>query len=720
MTIGLLNEVLCLEKTLEGFYFVFEKCKAGLRAYASDTKVAHHAVNALFFVVGPLFGVAGSIDPIACGILRHAPVAEGVFIGAGAGLFEDGLHCLKFSFEEKHVTDVCGIGAVMVGVGIHALLQEALGGGGFESRGVAAGTGNILGVVGIEIHVVFPPVHRFVLHSDLVYDVADTGAVGGAVAADLGRGFDPGNGLADDLFVLEGNEPIPGVVVAGTRVDGKKMIRGCDRHFLFCITVSIGRSFEPLFRGAEILGKFLAEILVMFGRGGTGFPTEVMAVNVSEAREELVALLLGELLLEKLLTGLSGFPAIFISGFPELGIAVVLMGTGCRLPGAFVILFTRLSFPDTLLKPFEVRKGLGAGDDGREVFFETLLPGSGGVNEADDLLGPSIVGGGLCEVFVCHVAGLADVLEAIAIDINGENGAEGAGAFRILSNEFAKSGLGTLAIFAAPEDVGARHVLRHDIVSKKFLGDFECTRGVASRGSVSRATERVIAIAAIGIGSEIAAGFGLNFGGSFLCSDHGFDEIAVKIVFAGAESFAVGLDGVFELSEAVFEASGAMPEVAFFAFAHRSITTDQRLGNLQSFGPLLGAFGGVKSLETNPGKEFIGGELGDHFGSELCSAFVGIAIVGFDEKSDGLHALTGGSAVPPDFGTLDSGVTTATRMLIGCCNAIPDFIGERMFRENLKELPAGDKDVFVPGCGGIPVDLFERHGSTFRVLGLRP
>ena len=99
-------------------------------------------------------------------------------------------------------------------------------------------------------------------------------------------------------------------------------------------------------------------------------------------------------------------------------------------------------------------------------------------------------------------------------------------------------------------------------------------------------------------------------------------------------------------------------------------------------------------MEANSGKEFVGGKLGDHFGSELSSAFVGIAIVGFDEKPDGLHALIGGSAVTPDFGTLDSGVTTATRMLIGCCNAVSDFIGERMFRENLKKLPSGDKDVF--------------------------
>ena len=85
-----------------------------------------------------------------------------------------------------------------------------------------------------------------------------------------------------------------------------------------------------------------------------------------------------------------------------------------------------------------------------------------------------------------------------------------------------------------------------------------------------------------------------------------------------------------ELSEAKFETSGAIPKITFLAVGHRSIPPYERFGNLEPLGPLLGTFGGVKSLESDSREKLVGGKLGDHFGSELGSAFVSIAIDVFE------------------------------------------------------------------------------------------
>ena len=139
MTVGLFDESLGLEKSFDGFGFLGQKFEACFSADPAETEVANHAVNAVLFILGPFFGVAGGIQPIPGGIVSHAPGAEGILIGPGAGFFEDGLHGFELVGDEKLVGKFRGVAPVIVGVSHHTGPEKALCRGRFEGGGVTPG-----------------------------------------------------------------------------------------------------------------------------------------------------------------------------------------------------------------------------------------------------------------------------------------------------------------------------------------------------------------------------------------------------------------------------------------------------------------------------------------------------------------------------------------------------------------------------------------------------
>ena len=150
---------------------------------------------------------------------------------------------------------------------------------------------------------------------------------------------------------------------------------------------------------------------------------------------------------------------------------------------------------------------------------------------------------------------------------------------------------------------------------------------------MSRLDERGIAILPEWIGCNIAPGFGFDFSGCFFPVGHGLDEATVDVVFARAECLAIRLDGIFELSETGLEASGSGPKVFLGILVHGGLATDKGLGNLESFGPLLGALGGLHALKSHTGEKGSGGEFGNHRDGECRRFFIGVAIVDFDGKT---------------------------------------------------------------------------------------
>ena len=55
MTVGLFDESLGLEKSLDGFGFLGQKFEACFSADPAETEVANHAVNKVLFILGPVF-----------------------------------------------------------------------------------------------------------------------------------------------------------------------------------------------------------------------------------------------------------------------------------------------------------------------------------------------------------------------------------------------------------------------------------------------------------------------------------------------------------------------------------------------------------------------------------------------------------------------------------------------------------------------------------------
>ena len=110
------------------------------------------------------------------------------------------------------------------------------------------------------------------------------------------------------------------------------------------------------------------------------------------------------------------------------------MSLGGGLPGAFPVLVFRGAFPNPLLESAEMRKGLGAGTDGGEVFFKGFFTTCGVIEKAGDFFGPIVVSRRFGKVVIGHAAGLGDVFESVAIDIDCEDGAESAGSLFILAD----------------------------------------------------------------------------------------------------------------------------------------------------------------------------------------------------------------------------------------------------------------------------------------------
>ena len=75
-----------------------------------------------------------------------------------------------------------------------------------------------------------------------------------------------------------------------------------------------------------------------------------------------------------------------------------------------------------------MRKGSGAGADGGEVFFEGFFTTCGVIKKTGDFFGPTVVSRRFGKVVIGHAAGLGDVFEPVAIDIDCEDGAKSAGS----------------------------------------------------------------------------------------------------------------------------------------------------------------------------------------------------------------------------------------------------------------------------------------------------
>ena len=235
---------------------------------------------------------------------------------------------------------------------------------------------------------------------------------------------------------------------------------------------------------------------------------------------------------------------------------------------------------------------------------------------------------------------------------------------------------------------------------------------------MSRLDERGIAILPEWVGCNIAPGFGFDFSGCFFPVGHGLDEATVDVVFARAECLAIRLDGIFELSETGLEASGAEPKVFLGALVHGGLATDKRFGNLEAFGPLLGALGGLHALKSHTGEKGSGGEFGNHRGGECRGFLIGVAIVDLDGETKGVDSLVGRPSIVPDGGAFDGSVATPSGVFQGRGNTVADFVGEGVLGENLEELSSGDNDVFVTSRGGVAVHLLQRHGGALRVFRL--
>ena len=363
--------------------------------------------------------------------------------------------------------------------------------------------------------------------------------MGGVVFALLCRLRDPRDRLPDDFLVLRFDEAIPGIVVGrgsgnGEEVFGSGELSGRDFFFL-----SVSGGFEPLLGSVEVLGEFFTKILVVHRGAGLRFTAEVMPVDIRQACQDEVPLLLVEFLLEELLACLSGFTPVFAGALPELCRGIVLVGLLCGLPSAITLFVLWRTFPDTVLESLEVWEGFRAGTHGGEIFSESFLTGRGFIKEARDFLRPAIGAGRFCEIFERHASGFGGVLQAVAIDIEGEDGTYWTCSVRVLADQLKETLLCAFEVLTTPANVGPGQVADDDILEENIFRDGECASGVLCGGcGLGSADKGGVAILVVRIGGEVAAGFGLDFRGGFGRTNHGLDETPVNVIVTGSERFS--------------------------------------------------------------------------------------------------------------------------------------------------------------------------------------
>ena len=320
----------------------------------------------------------------------------------------------------------------------------------------------------------------------------------------------------------------------GEEVFGSGELSGRDFFFL-----SVSGGFEPLLGSVEVLGEFFTKILVVHRGAGLRFTAEVMPVDIRQACQDEVPLLLVEFLLEELLACLSGFTPVFAGALPELCRGIVLVGLLCGLPSAITLFVLWRTFPDTVLESLEVWEGFRAGTHGGEIFSESFLTGRGFIKEARDFLRPAIGAGRFCEIFERHASGFGGVLQAVAIDIEGEDGTYWTCSVRVLADQLKETLLCAFEVLTTPANVGPGQVADDDILEENIFRDGECASGVLCGGcGLGSAGKGGVAILVVRIGGEVAAGFGLDFRGGFGRTNHGLDETPVNVIVTGSERFS--------------------------------------------------------------------------------------------------------------------------------------------------------------------------------------
>ena len=206
-----------------------------------------------------------------------------------------------------------------------------------------------------------------------------------------------------------------------------------------------------------------------------------------------------------------GFSAVFARALPEFCDGTVLVGFPGGLPGTIALFVFWGTIPDAVLEFLEMWKGLRAGSHGGENFLEVFFTGGGVIEEARDLLGPSIVAGRFCEIFEGHASCFGRVLEAVAIKVDRQYGAYRTCSAGVSVDELEEFLFGAFEVLPGPADVGPGKVAV-DIMAENVLRDGEGARGVVCRSSrFGGAGEWMVAVLAVRIGGEVAAGFGLDF-----------------------------------------------------------------------------------------------------------------------------------------------------------------------------------------------------------------
>jgi hypothetical protein len=209
--------------------------------------------------------------------------------------------------------------------------------------------------------------------------------------------------------------------------------------------------------------------------------------------------------------------------------------------------------------------------------------------------------------------------------------------------------LGAAVFVAAPVYVGSWQVVVVDVVQEDLVGDGERPGFVAGLGGgMGRAGERFVAVVAIRISGEVAAGFGLDFGGRLFRGNHGRDQMAVDLVVAGSERLAEGRGGIPVLAEQAFELPGAEIEPALPGGIERGLAACQGLGDLESFGRHFGAGGGVQALEAAPGERLVHRELGAQVHGQRGGLLVGLRIARGHHQAQRVDAVPRFAALRPD------------------------------------------------------------------------